>query len=177
MTRISPGPWRRRRGGGWGTFAQLLFLFLPDTDRHGLSLYITESSHEHHSEIMHLQGRSWVSALMAGLLLVASCAAVRIVHPAEDERLEFIPDIPLWVRLEKAEGECFDILLDGVSQTISCEVDTVLSAKPQPGPHRIEVVPTFRPSSLGPMASASFHVYRDESSSNSIPPSMASADG
>jgi hypothetical protein len=127
---------------------------------------------------MHRKGlRSWAAAFMAGILLAASGAAVRIVHPAEDERLEFIPDIPLWVRLEKAEGECYDILLDGVSQSISCEVDTVLSAKPHPGPHRIEVVPTFRPSSHGPLASASFHVYRDESSSNTIPPAIASADG
>ena len=121
----------------------------------------------------------FVAVLMASLLCAGMprSGAVRIVHPHQDEAIEFIPDIPLWVRLEKAEGECFDILLDGVSQTISCEVDTVLSAKPQPGPHRIEVVPTFRPSSHGPMASASFNVYRDESSSNIIPPSLASADG
>ena len=116
-------------------------------------------------------------AALLALLAIAGSAAVRIVHPAEGEGLEYIPDIPLWVRLEKGEGECFDILLDGESETISCETDTILAAKPRPGAHILEVVPTFRPSSHGPMASVRFHVYRDESSSNIVPPSVASADG
>jgi hypothetical protein len=118
-----------------------------------------------------------VAALMAGLLFAAGGGAVRIVHPAEDETMEFIPDIPLWVRLEKDEGECFAILLNGEYQTITCEADTILSAKPLPGLHRIEVVPTdAHLSPHGPMASASFHVYRDHTS-NIIPPQIASADG
>ena len=121
--------------------------------------------------------RACVAALMAGLLCAAGGGAVRIVHPAEDEAMEFIPDIPLWVRLEKGEGECFAILLDGEYETITCEADTILSAKPRPGLHRIEVVPTDgHPSPHGPIASASFHVYRDHTS-NIIPPQIASADG
>ena len=119
----------------------------------------------------------FVAVLMASLLCAGMprSGAVRIVHPHQDEAIEFIPDIPLWVRLEKGEGECFAIRLDGEYETITCEADTILSAKPLPGLHQIEVVPTDA-HPHGTMASASFFVYKDHTS-NIIPPQIASADG
>ena len=126
---------------------------------------------------MHTKILASVTAALCLLCLHTGGGAVRIVQPPEGGSIEFIPDIPLWVRLEKGEGECFDILLDGESQTITCDDDTILSVQPRPGEHLIEVVPTFLPSSHGPMASSSFSVYADPNSRNRIPPWMASADG
>jgi hypothetical protein len=116
-----------------------------------------------------------VVALAIALLCGAQCGAVRLVHPADNAVLAYIPDIPLWVRLERAEGECFDIRLDGESETISCEADTILSAQPKPGEHRLEIVPTFKPSTHGPMATSTFRVELE--SSHLIPAWMASPDG
>lgn len=112
-----------------------------------------------------------VLLLLAGLSM---CNSVRIVHPSDGQVIEAIPDIPFWVRLEKGEAECFDLLIDGKSvNEITCEEDTVLNLHPGLGPHTIEAVATFLPSSHGPMASAEFSVQM----SNTIPEWMTSADG
>jgi cephalosporin hydroxylase len=120
-----------------------------------------------------------VSLFVLPLLLAGISVGdgVRIVHPAHGQAIEYIPDIPLWVRLEKGAGECFDLLIDGKSAEITCEEDTVLSLMPALGPHTIEAVPTFMPSSHGPRASAEFSVHIDPDSSNVIPSWLASADG
>ena len=84
--------------------------------------------------------RSSLAIVLFILVLGWGSDAVRIVHPADDGTLEYIPDIPLWVRLEKGEGECFDIVVDGVSQTISCDEDTILSLQPRSLPtHKMGV--------------------------------------
>ena len=100
--------------------------------------------------------------LLLAITWVRDGDCVRILHPSENEALEFIPDIPLWVRLERREGECFDIVLDGQSETISCDADTILSARPEPGEHTLELIPTFLPSASGPMASVTFRVVAAE---------------
>ena len=120
-------------------------------------------------------------------LRLAGCGAARILHPAEDAVLQYIPDIPLWVRLERAEGECFDIRLDGESATVSCEADTILDAWPDgerlevvPGGHRLEVVPLMgENAAAGDLAATStvFHVVGFGSNSHDIPQWMASPDG
>ena len=120
-----------------------------------------------------MQRRAARLVLLMLWLRLAGCGAARILHPAEDAVLQYIPDIPLWVRLERAEGECFDIRLDGESATVSCEADTILDAWPKPGEHRLEIVPTFKPSTHGPMATSTFRVQLVEH----IPRWMASADG
>ena len=117
------------------------------------------------------------SVLLVLCLRLAGCGAVRIVHPAEDAVLQYVPDIPLWVRLEREQGECFDIRLNGESATISCEEDTILDAWPKPGEHRLEIVPTFKPSTRGPMATSIFHVVGFGDRATKIPQWMASHDG
>jgi hypothetical protein len=78
--------------------------------------------------------RGALAIVLCILVLGWGSDAVRIVHPADGETLEYIPDIPLWVRLEKGKGECFDIVVDGVSQGISCDEDTILSLQPRSHP-------------------------------------------
>jgi hypothetical protein len=70
---------------------------------------------------------------------VGMSEAVRIVHPADGEVLEYIMDIPLWIRLEKGQGECYEIIVDEKFQTISCDEDTVLTIQPLPGRHTVKV--------------------------------------
>ena len=54
---------------------------------------------------------------------------------------------------------------------------TCARAHHRPGRHTIDVIPTFLPSSHGPMASSTFHVYIDSTTGNKIPTWMASPDG
>lgn len=66
---------------------------------------------------------------------------VVVEHPRPSAELKFIPDIPLWVRIyvnndttPRCGQHCFELLLDGESQTITCERDTILDGViPQPG--------------------------------------------
>lgn len=95
----------------------------------------------------------------------AGYQAVRIVQPADGEGLPYIPGVPVWVRLEKGEGYCYEIHLDGALETISCDVDTFLMTQPLPGQHTVRVVLAnsadnfnFGSSSAGSSASSVFYV-------------------
>ena len=64
--------------------------------------------------------------LCAGM--IGDLGAVQILQSSEGERLEHIPDVPLFVWLgEKGQQECFEIFLDGQLETTSCEEHTILS--------------------------------------------------
>ena len=64
--------------------------------------------------------------LFAGM--IGDLGAVQILQSSEGERLEHIPDVPLFVWLgEKGQQECFEIFLDGQLETTSCEEHTILS--------------------------------------------------
>ena len=114
--------------------------------------------------------------LFAGM--IGDLGAVQILQPSEGERLEHIPDVPLFVWLgEKGEQECFEIFLDGQLETISCEEHTILSTVPTPGSHRLELVATFLPPAHGPIVVRTFIIFVDKDSPNAIPTTVASADG
>jgi cephalosporin hydroxylase len=111
-----------------------------------------------------MRGAVLLSLLVLAITGVRHGDCVRILQPSDNEPLEFIPDIPLWVRLDRREGECFDFVLDGQSETISCDADTILSARPEPGEHTLELIPTFLASTSGPMAAVTFRVVAEPGS-------------
>ena len=111
--------------------------------------------------------------LFAGM--IGDLGAVQILQPSEGERLEHIPDVPLFVWLgEKGQQECFEIFLDGQLETISCEEHTILSTVPTPGSHRLELVATFLPPAHGPIVVRTFIIFVDKDSPNAIPTTVAS---
>ena len=106
------------------------------------------------------------------------CAAVSILHPAEGAVLEYIPDIPLWVRLQQDHDTCWAMRLDGEYVTTSCDVDTILPARPKPGEYLLEIVALGDQKVDQVVASSIFHVVGfGFGDAHRIPASMASADG
>ena len=84
--------------------------------------------------------------LLLATTLPASCSDgldIFIEHPTPGAAFSYIPDVPLWVRVRvevssaaapRAGRYCFEVLLNGESQTITCDRDTVLSGViPKPG--------------------------------------------
>lgn len=110
--------------------------------------------------------------VMAAVLLAALCGGVdssvgsgdggdlsiALEHPAPGANLTYIPDVPLWVRIRKGRGQCFEVFLDGQSQTVTCDRDTVLEAWPLPGEHSIRLVATFLPSSRALVSESAFTI-------------------
>lgn len=109
------------------------------------------------------------------------CAAVGILYPTEGSVLEYIPDIPLWVRLERGpshDDECWEFRLDGESVASSCRVDTILPVRPTPGGYLLEIVAVEDQKGDHVLASSFFHVVGfGFGDAHRIPPSMASPDG
>lgn len=58
---------------------------------------------------------------------------VAIEHPAPGAELIYIPNIPLWLRIRKAETQCFEVFLNDESKGITCDHDTILDVTPIPG--------------------------------------------
>ena len=89
---------------------------------------------------------------------------VVVEHPRPSAELNFIPDIPLWVRIyvnndttPRCGRHCFELFLDGESQTITCERDTILDGvTPQPG----IPLPLFLSSSIAVVTSVSHEIVR-----------------
>jgi hypothetical protein len=87
--------------------------------------------------------------LLLATTLPASCGdglGVFIEHPQPGAEFSYIPDIPLWLRIRveasaimapRTGQYCFEVLLNGESQTMTCDRDTILSGViPPPGTPR-----------------------------------------
>ena len=82
-----------------------------------------------------------LAAYVTTLVSCDSTLTVTVEHPRPGTEITYIPDIPLWVRIyvdgvpmPRSGRYCFEVLLNGESQTITCERDTILDGViPQPG--------------------------------------------
>ena len=110
-----------------------------------------------------MQGEMNKLFIKVGLIVAAFCSnladqGVVLEHPAPGAKLSHIPDVPLWVRIRKREDQCFEIIINGESQSITCDRDTVLDIKPLPGEYRLALVATYLPSSTGPVLESTFTI-------------------
>jgi len=78
------------------------------------------------------------------VLVVLHGASSLVVKPEKGEELRWVPDVPLWIRLDKSRRECFDIHVDGLSQTIACDSDIFID-DPGIGEHSLQLFATFLP--------------------------------
>eukprot|EP00960_Hanusia_phi_P072198 767726-Hanusia_phi.AAC.5 len=110
--------------------------------------------------------------LALALVLAAGHGGSGLVEKPEDgEELRWVPDVPLWLRLQKRESECFDIHIDGRSLTIACDGDVFVD-DPGVGEHSLQLFATFLPSTSSLVHNSSFRLVMKDKV-----PDWMSADG